>query len=66
MKWLEANFDAQDYSLWKVSYKYPTELTQGKSVILTPDQISTDPKVAADSLHVLQLGRWFPQPSRGI
>lgn len=28
MKWLEANYDAQDYSLWKVTYKYPTELTQ--------------------------------------
>jgi elongation factor 1-gamma len=29
MKWLDANYDAQDYSLWKVTYKYPTELTQG-------------------------------------
>lgn len=33
-KWLEENFDAQDYSLWKVSYKYPEELTQGPYSIL--------------------------------
>ena len=30
-KWLEENFNANDYSLWKVAYKYPEELTQGWS-----------------------------------
>lgn len=28
MKWLDEHYDAQDYSLWRVDYKYPTELTQ--------------------------------------
>lgn len=28
MQWLDEHFDAQEYSLWKVEYKYPTELTQ--------------------------------------
>ncbi|KAM0754534.1 EF1G-domain-containing protein [Meredithblackwellia eburnea MCA 4105] len=27
-KWLEEHFDPQEYSLWKVTYKYPEELTQ--------------------------------------
>ncbi|ORY83492.1 elongation factor 1-gamma 1 [Leucosporidium creatinivorum] len=28
LKWLDANFDPQEYSLWKAEYKYPDELTQ--------------------------------------
>ncbi|KAH8919654.1 eEF1-gamma domain-containing protein [Atractiella rhizophila] len=28
MKWLDEHFDAKDYSLWEVVYKYPAELTQ--------------------------------------
>ena len=36
MKWLDEHYDAQDYSLWKVTYKYPTELTQGSSYALVP------------------------------
>ncbi|SDA01512.1 BZ3500_MvSof-1268-A1-R1_Chr10-1g02740 [Microbotryum saponariae] len=27
-EWLEKNFDAQEYSLWKCEFKYPDELTQ--------------------------------------
>lgn len=28
MKWLEGVYDPSEYSLWRVDYKYPTELTQ--------------------------------------
>lgn len=28
-KWLKENYDPQEYSLWKVTFKYPEELTQG-------------------------------------
>lgn len=34
MKWLEENFNSQEYSLWKVEFKYPEELTKGKQVPL--------------------------------
>lgn len=33
VKWLEANYNPQEYSLWKAEYKYPEELTQGSSLI---------------------------------
>lgn len=30
MKYLESVYDPQEYSIWKVTFKYPEELTQGK------------------------------------
>ena len=30
IKWLDENYNGQEYSLWKATYKYPEELTQGQ------------------------------------
>lgn len=67
LKWLEDNYDAQDYSLWKVDYKYPEELTKGPFLSLLRSKSRLIRAVSnPGSFHVLQPHRWIPLSPRGL
>lgn len=67
MKWLDENYNANDYSIVQADYKYPSELTQGE---LKPFQSRHKASLLTYecfySVHELQLNHGIPHEARGL
>lgn len=65
VKWLDENLKPNEYSFWKVTYKYPEELTK-KGQLLHTLRAYLPADVLTGSLHVVELDWRLPQPSGGL